>query len=112
MPLSGVRTAPAKGQNVNTVPLSKDDKSRALTSGELAMAQSLFKDSIDYSRVKVHNEEYLPFGLQPDNTAMTPNGELYFNPDYYKDDFSISATDQHWFMHEMGMSGSTSWAIG
>ncbi|AWQ82303.1 PAAR motif family protein [Pseudomonas aeruginosa] len=101
MPLSGVRTAPAKGQNVNTVPLSKDDKSRALTSGELAMAQSLFKDSIDYSRVKVHNEEYLPFGLQPDNTAMTPNGELYFNPDYYKDDFSISATDQHWFMHEM-----------
>lgn len=104
--LNGVQTASANGQTNNLTAVKKDDKSRPLTSGEIAMAKSIFKDSIDYSKVKVHNEEYLPFGLQPDNTAMTPNGEIYFNPQYYKDDFSLSATqddlaNNHWFMHEM-----------
>jgi hypothetical protein len=75
---------------------------RPLTSGEIAMARLLFKDAIDYSRVKVHNDEYLPFGLQPDDTAMTPNGEIYFNKKHFKEDFS--STDvytKQWFIHEM-----------
>jgi uncharacterized Zn-binding protein involved in type VI secretion len=104
--LNGVQTASANGQINNLTAVKKDDTSRPLTSGELAMAQSIFKDSIDYSTVKVHREEYLPFGLQPDDTAMTPNGEMYFNPQYYKEDFSLSSTpddlpNNHWFMHEM-----------
>lgn len=101
LPVSGVQTSKAQPQGATLVPVQKDDKSRPLTSGELSMARSLFKDSVDYARVRVHNEEYLPFGLQPDNTAMTPNGEMYFNPDFYKADFSVDARDRHWFMHEM-----------
>lgn len=76
---------------------------RPLTPGEIAMARQLFRDSVDYSKVKVHNGEYLWFGLQPDDTAMTPNGEMYFNRDYFQEDFSASTNfgDHLWFMHEM-----------
>jgi hypothetical protein len=52
--------------------------------------------------VKVHNGEYLWFGMQPDDTAMTPDGEMYFNPSRFKEDFSLSNEfDRHWFVHEM-----------
>lgn len=91
---------------------------RPLTAGEIAMCQRLFKDSIDYAKVKVHNETYIPF--QAINVAMTPNGEIYFHPDSedYQKDFSSSVlTDpqkkiahkesktfaiKHLFIHEMG----------
>jgi hypothetical protein len=78
-------------------------KSRPLTAGEVAMAKLIFKDAIDYSKVKVHNEGYLPFGLQKTYTAMTPNGEIYFNPEDFKDDFSLGQNNdkKHWIMHEM-----------
>lgn len=77
-------------------------RSRLLTAGEVAMARSLFGLSVDYSRVRIHNEEYLWFGLQDDDTAMTPNGEMYFNPKRFKEDFSASGFgDSLWFMHEM-----------
>jgi hypothetical protein len=76
--------------------------SRALTQGEVLMAATIFGKSIDYSRPRVHNDEFLPFGLQPNNTAMTPNGEMYFNPSRFKEDFSLSTdSDKHWFIHEM-----------
>ncbi|OWQ45938.1 Rhs element Vgr protein [Roseateles noduli] len=66
------------------------------------MARLLFKDALDYTVIKVHKDEYLPFGLQPDDTAMTPNGEMYFNKAYFKEDFSQGEDgDKHWFMHEM-----------
>lgn len=82
--------------------VTPEGEDRPLTAGEIAMARLIFKDSLDYSDVRVHNDEYLPFGLQPDNTAMTPNGELYFNPDYFKEDFSKEDNrNKHWFMHEM-----------
>ncbi|VXB18070.1 Rhs element Vgr protein [Pseudomonas sp. 8AS] len=100
--LQGVKTNPQQlGSSVHSVTL--DGESRPLTSGEIAMARSIFKDAIDYTKVKVHRDEYLPFGLQPNNTAMTPNGELYFNPAYFQEDFSSAKQDEykHWFMHEM-----------
>jgi type VI secretion system secreted protein VgrG len=75
--------------------------SRALTPGEIEMCKRIFKDSVDYSTVKVHNHGY--FGqLQSKRTAVTPNGEIYFNSEDFKEDFSAeSDPDQHWFMHEM-----------
>lgn len=77
-------------------------EARGLTSGESAMARLVFANAIDYDRVKVHNGEYLWFGLQPDATAMTPNGEMYFNEKYFLEDFSTGlGTVRHWFMHEM-----------
>lgn len=75
-------------------------KVRSITSGEIAMATLIFKDAIDYSKVKVHCETYIPF--QGENTAMTPNGEIYFHPKRFKDDFSQEANWlKHWFIHEM-----------
>ena len=77
-------------------------ESRPLTSGEIAMARSLFGDSICCSRVRVHNRGYLWFGLQNDATAMTPNGHMYFDPKCFKEDFSTCGFgDSLWFMHEM-----------
>ena len=102
VPISGVATNPQNlGASVVQVQTPKGE-ARPLTPGEIAMARVIFKDSIDYSKVKVHNGEYLWFGLQPDNTAMTPNGEMYFNSSRFKEDFSTTDFgDRLWFMHEM-----------
>lgn len=64
------------------------------------MAQLLFKDSIDYQRVRVHARRYIPF--QPKNCCMTPNGSMYFHrscflPDYTRGD----PPAVHWYLHEM-----------
>jgi hypothetical protein len=89
------------GSSVRTVVVKI--KNRPLTDGEITMARLVFKDSIDYTTVKVHNEEYLPFGFQDDDTAMTPNGEMYFNPGKFKLDFSTEKDpgEKIWFIHEM-----------
>ncbi|ENA0600962.1 TPA: hypothetical protein P1K62_004777 [Enterobacter hormaechei] len=74
---------------------------RLLTLGEIKLAQSVFLSTIDYSKVWIHRESYLPFNLQDKNTAMTPNGEIYFR-DLYFDDFSQTTDSfQHLFIHEM-----------
>ena len=41
------------------------------------MASLLFRDAIDYRRVRIFNRRYLPY-LQPKNCAMSPNGSIYF----------------------------------
>lgn len=75
---------------------------RLLTSGEIFLAREFFGYSIQYNRVWIHNGSYLPFGLQEDNTAMTPNGEMWFESRVYYDDYSRAPVDfQHMFIHEM-----------
>ena len=64
------------------------------------MASLLFRDAIDYSRVRIHGRRYLPF--QPKNCCMTPNGSMYFHrscflPDYTRGD----PPAVHWFIHEL-----------
>jgi hypothetical protein len=99
-PLSS-RQHPSPGPPRHPLKTPEGD-SRPLQPGEISMASSIFGSAIDYRRARVHNGEYLPFGLQPDDTAMTPNGEMYFNPKHFKEDFSQSIfRDMHWFMHEM-----------
>ena len=78
----------------------KRPRSRPLTGNEIAMASLLFRDAIDYSRVRIHGRRYMPF--QPKNCCMTPNGSMYFHrscflPDYTRGD----PTAIHWFIHEM-----------
>ncbi|ELW9444550.1 type IV secretion protein Rhs [Pluralibacter gergoviae] len=74
---------------------------RSLTPGEILLAKTVFGNHIDYSKVRVHHGSYLPFGLQKDEVAMTPNGELYFRH-WYRDDFSQTLPDlQNLFIHEM-----------
>jgi hypothetical protein len=66
------------------------------------MAALLFGDAIDYPKVRIYNRRYLPFGLQPRNCAMTPNGAIYFHKSCCLLDFSTgSESARHWFMHEM-----------
>lgn len=66
------------------------------------MAKLVFKDSINYSSVWIHNRKFLPFGLQHNDNAMCPNGKMYFSPHSFKLDFSAE-TDREkiWFIHEM-----------
>lgn len=75
---------------------------RPLTSGEIAMARTIFQDAIDYARVRIFSKPYLPFGLQPANVAMAPNGNIYFNDAGFREDFSREPNHlRHWFLHEM-----------
>ena len=99
--LEGIKTTDKDvGSSVKQVKVK--DKVRPLTKGEIDMAWMLFQDAIDYSKVKVHGEPYLWFGLQPKNVAMTPDGEIYFHESEYREDFSKENPRQkHWFMHEM-----------
>ena len=91
------------GRSTKEVSLPKGKK-RSLTPGEIAMAGTLFRDAIDYTKVKVHHSGWWVFaGIQ--NTAVTPNGEMYYpvSTGYYRDDFSATASDKDkaLFMHEM-----------
>lgn len=106
--VSGEDSVPAPSAAASAEPVPQQPAAtpeggkRSLTAGEVAMARKLFKDALDYTVVKVHNDEYLPFGLQPDDTAMAPNGEIYFNPAHFKEDFSQESNrSKRWFMHEM-----------
>lgn len=66
------------------------------------MVSLLFGDAVDCARVRVHNRPYLPFGLQPRNCAMTPNGSIYFHHSCYLPDYALADLPaKHWFMHEM-----------
>lgn len=79
----------------------KEGGVRLLTLGEIALATSVFASTIEYSTVWIHRESYLPFDLQDEDTAMAPNGELYFR-NQYQDDFSETLPyQQHLFIHEM-----------
>ena len=86
--------------------LNMNSVDRDLTPGEITLAKSIYRDSLKYENVKIHNYKYLdlPFGIasQPDTTLMTPNGEIYAPPSVYSADFSGESND--WkaiFLHEM-----------
>ena len=68
---------------------------RGLTSGEIALAKKVFGDSIDYSKVRIHDSKYFP--LQSDDIAMTPDGDIYWPQD--AGDMSVHNPDL--FIHEM-----------
>lgn len=79
----------------------KEGGLRLLTLGETELAKSVFGSTIQYNTVWIHKESYLPFNLQDEHTAMTPNGEIYFRNEY-RDDFSQTTDNlQHLFIHEM-----------
>lgn len=66
------------------------------------MASVMFRDAIDYTQVRIFNRRYLPFGMQPQNCAMTPNGAIYFHKSCCLVDFSTGTEHaRHWFLHEM-----------
>ena len=81
---------------------------RRMTYGELTLARSIFENTIDYSKVWINNEKYLPG--QGERTAMTPNGEMYYPDAVYSSDYSSQtmpgdretvAGASHLFIHDM-----------
>ncbi|MCU5773868.1 type IV secretion protein Rhs [Erwiniaceae bacterium BAC15a-03b] len=95
-----------------------------LTPGEIGLARRVFGGSVVYAKVWIHCGSYLPFSLQNKNTAMTPNGELYFRDQLYSADFSKeNFLLQHLFIHEMAhvwqfqkgmwvkLRGAFSWSV-
>ena len=75
---------------------------RALTSGEIELARSVFGDAIDYARVRLVKGKWWPF--HPRNAAMAPMGNIYFHPDggVWSEDFSSEPLGrQGFFIHEM-----------
>jgi hypothetical protein len=76
--------------------------SRPLTSGEIALARSIFGDAIDYTRVRLIRRRWWPF--QPKGVVMAPTGNIHFHPasDMWSDDFSLEPLPkQGMFIHEM-----------
>jgi hypothetical protein len=75
---------------------------RGLTPGEIALARSVFGDSIDYSKVELVRGKWWP--LQPRNSAMAPDGNIYFHPAAggWSDDFAAEPLFRQGFLiHEM-----------
>jgi len=76
--------------------------SRTLTSGERALAASVFGGVIDYSRVRLHHRKWWPF--QPRDVLMAPDGHIWFHPagPHWHDDFAAAPIGaQGLFIHEM-----------
>lgn len=67
--------------------------------GELREAKSVFGLSIDYDKVTVH--EATAYFFQPNGTAITPSGEIYFPPADYRYSFATNRSDTAWLIHEL-----------
>lgn len=75
---------------------------RFLTPGEIALARPIFKDAIDYARVRLVEGKWWP--LQPRRSAMAPMGDIYFHPEGggWSEDFSLEPLHrQGFFIHEL-----------
>lgn len=75
-------------------------RGRALTTGEIDLARSIFQNSVDYGKVEINPAKFIFF--QPDNSGMTPNGNIYAAGRVYSNDYSLRGNDtQCFFIHEM-----------
>lgn len=73
---------------------------RSLTLNELALADTVFQNALDYERVRVHDEKYVFF--QPTNVLMTPNGNIYAPGKMYRTDYAAETLNyRELFIHEM-----------
>jgi type VI secretion system secreted protein VgrG len=73
--------------------------SRPLTQGEISITRDIFKDSLDLSRVRIHARKFIFF--QPDDSGMTPNGQIYVHGTYSGDYANEDALRKAFFIHEM-----------
>ncbi|WP_413500252.1 type IV secretion protein Rhs [Psychrobacter maritimus] len=72
-------------------------RSRQLTAGEIALARSVFGDSIRLEQVQLKTACWV---LK--NYAVSPNGNIYFHPADWVTDFSqCSLGKQSWLIHEL-----------
>ena len=84
--------------------MSKNYKPRSLTAGEINICKTVFDNNVNYSTVRIFHESYFPLGMQPNDIAMAPNGNIYFDPNgtLYEPDFSKADIHaQALLVHEM-----------
>lgn len=75
-------------------------KCRRLSLGEIKISQMVFGDLIDYSKVLIMNQPYLPW--QPVGILMAPNGCIYMkDADFFEDFSQKNLSTQALFIHEM-----------
>jgi hypothetical protein len=72
---------------------------RALTKGEIELAQSVFGTSMDYSQITMYNRKISR--LQPDNFNAAPDGNLYMIKNYCEDYSKAPVEDQAALLHEL-----------
>jgi hypothetical protein len=75
---------------------------RPMTVREIALAQTVFRDAIDYDEVRIHARKYWWF--QPRRITMAPDGHLWFHPksQLFCDDFcDRDMSLQGLFIHEL-----------
>lgn len=83
-------------------PETKAGQMRRIRLSEINLATTLYGYSVRYNEVWIHRGSYLPFNLQDNYTAMTPEGEMWFQEGVYQEDFaSPYINGQHLFLHEM-----------
>ncbi len=73
-----------------------------MTEREIALARSVFRDAIDYDRVRIHQRKWWWF--QPQKVTMAPDGHLWFHPksELFCDDFCERDLNlQGLFIHEL-----------
>ncbi|MGH6616546.1 vgr related protein [Sphingomonas sp.] len=72
---------------------------RLLTPGEEREARWMFGNALNTGITRIHCGKYAFW--QPDDTAMAPDGEVYFPTPIYHADFSISAARMWLLIHEL-----------
>ncbi|MBU5617006.1 type IV secretion protein Rhs [Psychrobacter sp. TAE2020] len=72
-------------------------QSRYLTPSEIALAYSIFANSLDVSEIQLKTAWWVF-----KNYAVSPNGNIYFHPADWCPDFStVSIGKQSWLIHEL-----------
>ncbi len=78
-------------------------RNRPLTASEILLAQSIYKNTIDYSKVKIFEGSYFPLDAQNEDTFVTPNGNIYIPTKHYRLDYSLESNSyKKIFIHELG----------
>lgn len=80
-----------------------NNPNRLLTLGEKELVQSVFKNKIDFDKIKIYLGSYFPLNTQDVDTLVTPNGSIYIMQKLYREDYSAETNDfKKVFIHEMG----------
>lgn len=76
---------------------------RRLTAGEIALAKTVFGDSVDYGAIWLHDKRILPPGIQHRHQAVAKGNDISFPRSAYAEDFSAEtdAKKQSVFIHEL-----------
>lgn len=81
-----------------------ENPNRPLTSGEIKLLQSVYRNKVDCTKARIYLASYFPLNMQDTDTLITPNGNLYVMQELYSSDYSIDPdlSLRKVFVHEIG----------